>query len=203
MFVFSDKVENNRMPFTTIVADRVALRQLIAKDAQRIFEYRSHPEVSRYQSWGIESRAEIQSQIESLAISEPATPGPWYQIGIVLQLTGELIGDCGFHVVETEPRQAEFGISLDPKYQCCGYATETLRALLNYLLIELDKHRAFGSVDPRNLRSIKLMQRVGMRKEAHFVQSLWFQGEWVDDMIFAMLASDWKAMKRKMNGSTR
>lgn len=191
------------MPFTTIVAERVALRQLIATDAQRIFEYRSRPEVSCYQSWGIESKAEIQSQIESLAMIEPGTPGPWYQIGIVLQLTGELIGDCGFHVVETEPRQAEFGISLDPKYQCFGYATETLRALLNYLLIELDKHRAFGSVDPRNLRSIKLMRRVGMRKEAHFVRSLWFQGEWVDDMIFAMLASDWKAMKRKMNWSTR
>jgi RimJ/RimL family protein N-acetyltransferase len=118
-------------------------------------------------------------------------------------LTGALIGDCGFHAVETEPRQAEFGNSLDPKYQCFGDATETLRALLNYLLIELDRHRAFGSVDPRNLRSIKLMRRVAMRKEPHFVRSLWFQGEWVDDIIFAMLATDWKAMNGKMNWSSR
>ena len=160
--MFGDKVGNNRMPSTKIVTERLALRQLVASDAQEIFEYRSRPEVSRYQSWGIESRAEIQSQIEKLAITEPGMPGSWYQIGIVLQFSSELIGDCGFHVLETEPRQAEFSISLAPKYQCHGYATEALRALLNYLFADLRKHRAFGSVDPRNLRSIKLMQRVGM-----------------------------------------
>ena len=182
------------MSFTTIGAERLKLRQLIAKDADRGFEYRSHPEVSRYQFWGIESKVAIQSQIESLHGTEPGTPGRWYQIGIVLQSGGALIGDCGFHVLETEPRQAESGISLGPKYQGFGYATEALCALLNYLLLELGKHRAFASVDPRNLRSVKLMQRVGMRKEAHFVRSLWFRGEWVDDVIFAMLASDWTAM---------
>jgi RimJ/RimL family protein N-acetyltransferase len=192
--VFGDTVGNKRMPFTKIVTERLALRQLVSSDAQKIFAYRSRPEVARYQSWGIESRAEIQSQIESLAMAEPGIPGTWYQIGIVLQSSSELIGDCGFCVQETEPRQAEFGISLAPKYQCHGYATEALRALLNYLLVDLGKHRAFGSVDPRNLRSIKLMQRVGMRNEAHFVRSLWFRGEWVDDVIFAILASDWTAM---------
>lgn len=187
-------LENSRMPFKTITTERLALRQLTPTDAHKIYEYRARPEVSRYQCWGIESKAEIKSQIESLAVTEPGTPGPWYQIGIVLRLTGELIGDCGFRVVETDPRQAEFGISLDPGYQRLGYATEALRAVLNYLLLEMGKHRAFGSVDPRNLRSIKLMQRVGMRKEAHFVRGLWFRGEWVDDVIFAMLASDWTAM---------
>lgn len=182
------------MPFKRIMTERLALRQLIATDAEKIFEYRTRPEVYRYQSWGIESKAEIESQIEGLAATEPGTPGPWYQIGIVLRLTGELIGDCGFHVAETEPRQAEFGITLDPNYQRLDYATEALRAVLDYLLIEMDKHRAFGSVDPRNLRSIKLTERVGMRKEAHFIRSLRFRGEWVDDVIFAMLASDWTAM---------
>jgi RimJ/RimL family protein N-acetyltransferase len=191
--VFRHSVAYNRMPFTKIVTERLALRPLAASDAQKIFEYRSRPEVSRYQSWGIESRDEIQSQIESLALTEPGLPGAWYQIGIVLQFSSELIGDCGFHVLETEPRQVEFGISLAPKYQCHGYAAEALRALLNYLFVDLSKHRVFVSVDPRNLRSIKLMQRVGMRNEAHFIRSLWFKGDWVDDMIFAMLASDWRA----------
>jgi RimJ/RimL family protein N-acetyltransferase len=102
-----------------------------------------------------------------------------------------------FQVLEAESRQVEFGISLDPRYQRVGYATEALRALLNFLLIDLGKHRAIGSVDPRNLRSVKLMQRVGMRQEAHFVSSLWIKGEWVDDVIFAMLASDWREINGK------
>jgi len=72
--VFDDTVGNNRMPFTEIVTERLALRQLVASDAQEIFAYRSCPEVARYQSWGIESRAEIQSQIESLAMAAPGIP---------------------------------------------------------------------------------------------------------------------------------
>jgi RimJ/RimL family protein N-acetyltransferase len=180
------------MPFTEIRSERLTLRQLVPGDAQTIFDYRSRPEVSRFQSWGVESRAEIQSQIESLATSEPGAPGSWFQIGVTLSSSNGLLGDCGFHVLGPEPRQVEFGISLVPEYQSQGYATEALLLLLDYLFVRLGKHRAFCSVDPRNVRSIALMERVGMRKEAHFVKSFWFKGEWVDDLIFAMLASDWK-----------
>jgi RimJ/RimL family protein N-acetyltransferase len=183
------------MPFTEIVTKRLALRDLQASDARRIFDYRSRPDVSRFQSWGSESSEEIGSYIRGLGGTEPGTPGAWYQVGIDLRSSGELIGDCGFRVLEAEPRQAEFGIALAPEYQFNGYAAEALRALLDYLLFTLAKHRVTGSVDPRNIRSIRLMQKVGMRQEAHFVRSFWFKGEWVDDMIFAMLASDWKSGK--------
>jgi RimJ/RimL family protein N-acetyltransferase len=152
--------------------------------------------VARFQSWGTESAQAIESDIETFGAVEPGTPGPWYQIGITLSGT-KLIGDCGFRVLESEPRQAEFGIALDPEFQKLGYATETLRTLLDYLFIKLGKHRVFGSVDPSNVPSIRLLQRVGMREEAHFIKSLWFKGEWVDDMIFAILASEWKSINRK------
>jgi RimJ/RimL family protein N-acetyltransferase len=181
------------MPFAEILTERLALRQLMPNDAQEIFAYRSRPEVSRFQSWGIESTAELQSQIDRLLMTEPGEPGAWYQIGIALRSTNELIGDCGFHILGSEPRQVEFGISLIPESQSRGYATEALRALLDYLLVRLGKHRAFASVDPRNVRSVALMQRVGMRKEAHFIKSLWFKDAWVDDVIFAMLASEWES----------
>jgi RimJ/RimL family protein N-acetyltransferase len=52
---------------------------------------------------------------------------------------GELIGDCGFQVLETEPRHAEVGIGLVPDFQGRGYANETLRAVLDYLLVGLTK----------------------------------------------------------------
>ena len=183
------------MPFFDIVTERLLLRDLQGSDAPRVFAYRSHPEVSRFQSWGTESGDEISSYIATLPTMEPGTPGAWYQLGIELRSSSELIGDCGFRVLDSEPRQAEVGIALALESQSKGYAAEALRALLDYLFVKLDKHRVFGSVDPRNVRSIRLMERLGIRKEAHFVQSLWFKGEWVDDMIFAMLASDWKSGK--------
>lgn len=182
--------------FSAIVTAHLALRDLELSDAHRIFEYRSHPEVSRFQSWGTQSADAIQSYIRDLAGTEPGSPGLWYQIGIILASSRELIGDCGFRVLEAEPRHAEIGIALAPEFQGRGYATEALRALLDYLFLALGKHRAFGSVDPCNVQSVKLLQRVGMRKEAHFVRSLWFKGEWVDDVIFAVLASEWNSVNK-------
>jgi RimJ/RimL family protein N-acetyltransferase len=179
--------------FAEILTERLALRDLEISDGQRIFEYRSRPEVSRFQSWGTHSADDIQFYVHDLTKTEPGRPGSWYQVGIILRPSGELIGDCGFQVLEIEPRHAEVGIALVPELQGRGYATEALRALLDYLLVALGKDRVFGSVDPRNIRSMRLLQRVGMREEAHRVKSLWFKGEWVDDVIFAITASEWKS----------
>jgi RimJ/RimL family protein N-acetyltransferase len=189
--------------FAEITTDHLALRDLEVSDAERIFEYRSHPDVSRFQSWGTQSADAIQLYIRDLSESEPGRPGSWYQIGIILLPCRKLIGDCGFHVLETEPRQAEVGIALAPEFQGRGYATETLRTLLDYLLVALGKDRVLGSVDPRNVRSMRLLQRVGMRKEAHRVKSLWFKGEWVDDAIFAITASEWKSGNKSNYTSNR
>jgi RimJ/RimL family protein N-acetyltransferase len=178
--------------FPEIITPRLAIRDLEANDGPRVFAYHRRPEVSQFQSWGTESVDVVQSYIRSLAGTEPGAPGKWYQVGIFLLEGGKLIGDCGFRVVKDDPEQAEIGITLAPEFQGKGYATEAVSALLHYLLVTLDKHRVFGSVDPRNTASMKLLERVGMRKEAHFLKSLQFRGDWVDDVIFAMLAEEWE-----------
>jgi RimJ/RimL family protein N-acetyltransferase len=57
---------------------------------------------------------------------------------------------------------------------------------------DLKKHRIIVSIDPGNLNSIRLVERIGFRKEAHFVESLWINGNWVDDLIYAMIEKDWE-----------
>jgi RimJ/RimL family protein N-acetyltransferase len=54
----------------------------------------------------------------------------------------------------------------------------------------------FASTDPRNLRAIALLHRLGFRKEAHCIESLWFKGEWADDLIFAILRREWNFLVR-------
>ncbi len=91
-----------------------------------------------------------------------------------------------------DPRQVEIGFTLAPAYWGQGLATEAVSGILSYLFGPAQKHRVFASVDPRNAPSIALLERVGMRREAHFRESLWFKGEWVDDVIFGVLKSEWK-----------
>jgi RimJ/RimL family protein N-acetyltransferase len=181
--------------FPEIKTERLSLRDLEANDGPRVFSYHRHPDVARFQSWGTESVDVIQAYIRGLATVEPGTPGKWYQVGIYLRDGDKLIGDAGFRVLPDVPEQVEVGITVAPEFQGKGYAIETFGALLTYLFVDLRKHRVFGSVDPSNVSSMRLLERLGLRKEAHFVKSLWFRGEWVDDVVFAVLAEEWTASR--------
>jgi RimJ/RimL family protein N-acetyltransferase len=176
-----------------IVTERLVLRELRADDAEAMFAYRSDPEIMRYQGWDLESLSDVRESIAEWSATEPYARGTWRQLAIALRATGELIGDCGVHVPDDKPEQAEFGITLATAFQRRGYALETIRALLRLAFGTLEKHRVFVSVDPRNAPSIALFERAGFRKEAHHVESLWLMGEWVDDVIFAMLRREWRA----------
>jgi len=174
--------------FRQRATERLILRELSVSDVDRLRAYRSDPRVSKYQSWVPDTFG-----IQQLACMDPGAPGTWYQAGISLRTTGELIGDCGIHTMD-DPRLAEVGITLAPEFQGRGLATEALRSIIDFLFGELRMHRISASVDPRNLASMRLMQRSGFRQEGHLLESIWSNGEWVDDAIFAILASEWRGL---------
>ncbi len=179
--------------FFELVTPRLVLRRLRLSDCAAMFEYRSDPNVSRFQMWEPRSVEEVRSFITGLSNVKPDTPGTWFQLAITLRESGLLVGDCGLRFPAEEIHQVEVGITLAPSHQGKGYATEALVAVLEYLFVSLTKHRVFASTDPRNHSSVALLERVGMQKEAHFRESLWFKNEWADDLVFAMLDREWKA----------
>jgi len=173
-----------------IVTARLLLTPLTLRDADAVFAYRSLPEVTRFQTWEPPTPDEVVAFIRELDDVEFDTPDTWFQLGIRDREAGRLMGDVGVHFLE-DGRQVEIGFTLDPAFQGRGLAVEAVAALLDHLFGPLGKHRVIASVDPRNEASIRLLERVGMRREAHFRESLWFKGEWADDVVFAVLASEW------------
>jgi RimJ/RimL family protein N-acetyltransferase len=171
--------------------ERLSIRRLEPGDAEAMFAYRSDPLITRFQNWEPRSVEEIWTFIAGLAETGIDTPGRWYQLGLFIRDSGEMAGDCGIHVQARDPRQVEVGITLARAFQGRGLATEALKAVLDYLFMKLGKHRVYGSVDPGNAPSLSLLERVGMRREAHFVESLWFKGAWADDVIDAMLRREY------------
>jgi len=173
-----------------IATDRLSLAPLLVSDAEALFSYRALPEVCRHQSW---EPLHIDDAVRFIEDHEPIefdSPGTWFQLGVRLRDSDRLIGDLGVHFLE-DGRQVEIGFTLEPASQGKGLGTEAVVGLLGYLFGRLDKHRVFASVDPRNASSVRLLQRVGMQQEAHFRESLRFKGEWADDVVFAVLASEW------------
>lgn len=177
--------------FDEILTARLRLRTLTPRDALEMQQYRALPEVIQYQSCGAKSLDEVHAFIVSMSNVDLEVPG-WNQIAIEHASDRKLVGDCGIHILD-DTRIAEFGITLDPAHHSKGFATEALKAVFELLFLKFEKHRVFASVDPRNLPSLALMERLGMRKEGHFVQSLWLKDAWVDDVIFAMLESEFRS----------
>jgi RimJ/RimL family protein N-acetyltransferase len=122
----------------------------------------------------------------------PDTPGTWLQLALVLLESGEVIGDCGIHFRQDEPRQVELGITLAPAQQGRGLATEALSGVLGYVFDSLGKHRALAVTDAENRAAAGLFRRLGFRQEAHFVEHVWFKGAWGSEYVFALLRWEWE-----------
>jgi RimJ/RimL family protein N-acetyltransferase len=172
---------------------RLILRPFQGQDLEAFTSYRSDPDVARYQSWEIPySQDQAAALIQEMKRTQPGIPGEWYQFAIERKLSPGLIGDCVFHILTQDVRQAEIGFSLARQYQGQGYAAEAVNRLLDYLFGELDLHRVAAICDVENQASVRLLERVGMRREGHFIENIWFKGAWGSEYSYAMLHQEWR-----------
>ena len=176
---------NNNVRLTT---ERLTIRPVEVSDAINIFDYRSDSETNKYQGWIPETINDVHTFISKIS-SEINIADTWYQFVIEETENSKIIGDLGIHFIEDQ--QAEVGCTLSKEYHGKGYATEALKSVINYLFSQLNKHRIIASIDPDNISSIGLVERLGFRKEAHFKESLFLNGEWVDDIVYAILQKEW------------
>lgn len=178
---------------TIVETSRLLLDRLTGADGEALLSYRSDPEVARYQSWENVTRAEIDELIESQAGLAPGTPGTWFQVAVRDKATGRVIGDCGLYVEQDDPRLGEIGFTFSRDSQGQGFASEATHALLGIAFERLSLHRVKAIVDCRNQPAVRLLERLGFRREGHFLQHTWFKGSWCDEYLYALLRSEWQS----------
>ena len=108
---------------------------------------------------------------------------------------GRPVGEFMLRLTSLESRQGEIGWSLQPDAQGRGLATEGAREMLRLGFDELGLHRIVAECDPRNTASLRVMGRLGMRREAELVENEYLKGEWVGEIVCAMLESEWRAQR--------
>jgi RimJ/RimL family protein N-acetyltransferase len=102
-----------------------------------------------------------------------------------------VIGDVSLTV--GEHRQGEIGFILHPDHQGRGYATEAAEALLALAFEHYRLHRVAGRLEARNAASARVLEKLGMRREAHLIENEWVKGEWQSELVYALLAREWRA----------
>ena len=171
---------------------RLILRPFRDPDLDVFAEYRSDPDVARYQSWTPPyTKDQAIALMKGMDSIQPGTPGMWLQLAVERQCQPGIIGDCAFQVFADGPRQAQVGYTFSRSYQKQGYAAEAVRCLLDYLFGELHLHRVTATCDVENTASFRLLERVGMRREAFLVENIWFKGAWGSEYKYAILDREW------------
>ncbi|MEU3713346.1 GNAT family N-acetyltransferase [Streptomyces catenulae] len=187
------------LPFTPprpLRTARLDLRPVTDDDFAAVHAYLRLPEVCRYIRWGPLDEAGSRASVAAKAARTTLrAEGDSLQFAVVVRETGTLIGDVLLVLRSAAHRQASIGYVFHPAHHGHGYATEASRALLALGFDHLGLHRVQAELDARNAASAGLLERLGMRREAHHVENEFLDGEWTDEVVYAMLAREWEALR--------
>jgi len=168
--------------------DRLILRPYAPDDIDDLLSYHRLEEVARYQFWEPRDLAAMEEHLQKcLGQQQISQDQDVLALVVEMQGAGRVIGDLFFAVRDREARQGEIGFSFHPNFQGRGYASEAAGRLIRLGFEEYGMHRIFGRCDARNAGSARLMERLGMRKEAHFREHAIFKGGWDEEFVFAIL----------------
>lgn len=173
---------------------RLILRQFRDADLEPFLAYRNDPDVSRFQGWNTPYlRSDALEFVAQMKASIPGTPGEWMQLALERKDNGEMIGDMAFYIAKSNPRKADLGYSLARSAWRQGFAREAAMKTLDYLFRVLDLHRVVADCDVDNTASIRLLERLGFRREAHFIESFWLVAgaRWGSEYQYAVLQREW------------
>ncbi|MFF0311379.1 GNAT family N-acetyltransferase [Streptosporangium sp. NPDC004379] len=188
---YAERMLNPSYPLRT---ERLILRPFTEDDLQALHAIHRLPEVARHLYWEPhdleQTRTSLKKKITSSALTDE---GQALSLAVELTATGELIGDATLFWHSRTHESGEIGYIFHPGHHGNGYATETARMLLHLGFGELGLHRITGRLDGRNHASARVLERLGMRREAHLVENELVKGEWTDEVIYAMLHREWDA----------
>jgi RimJ/RimL family protein N-acetyltransferase len=176
--------------------ERLLLRPFTATDLDALVAIESRADVARYLSWQPRSEGEVREVLEK-KVSESAirADGDALRLAVVLKPSSDLIGECMLRLLSSEHRQGEIGFILHPDHHGRGYATEAAGLLLRLAFDELELHRVIGRLEARNAPSARVLERLGMRREAHLVENEFVKGEWQSEVVYALLEREWRASR--------
>lgn len=180
-----------------INTNRLVIRPLILSDLVDFHRYRSNPEVTKYQGFDVFNLQQASDFILMNSTKDLDISGTWVQYGIENLFNQQLIGDCAIKLDGYENTIAEIGITISHLEQQKGYATEAMNGIIDFLFKTKNIRRIVEIVDVENMGSIRLLEKIGFKREGHFVENIFFKGKWGSEFQYALLKKEWEEKNLK------
>ena len=179
---------------TVFQTERLIAREFTLDDLQSVYEYASDIDNCAFMEWAPETLEGVRTYLESRLASQIADPRVTYDLALCKKDTGELIGSMGLYL-EDDRRTGMMGWVLNKKFRHMGYALEAARGFIHFGFLGLDLHRIYAYCDTENTASYRLMERLGMRREAHFIKNRFAKvrsrASWRSTYHYAMLRKEY------------
>jgi RimJ/RimL family protein N-acetyltransferase len=181
------------MPLTLpIRTERLLLRPFVDGDFDALQDLYGRPEVVRWLYWEPLTTEGIRELLDRI---KPMTgfgdQADALRLAITLLDLDAAIGDVSIRRLSREHAQGEIGFTLLPAHWGHGYATEASLALMRYGFEDQGLHRIVGRAELRNDASARVLERLGMRREADLHENEWVKGEWQSELVYAVLDREW------------
>jgi len=182
-------------PSFPIETDRLRLRPLREQDAGALNAMESREDVTRWLYWDPRTPAETEQSLQMrIGRTHLTREGDALELAVEQADSGELLGTVTLMYRSELHRQGEIGFVLHPDHHGQGYAREAAAAMLRLGFDMFGLHRMIGRTEARNTASARVLEKLGMRLEAHLVENEWVKGEWQSELVYAMLDREWRAL---------
>ena len=175
-----------------ITTPRLILRPFREGDLDDLYAYYALPEVTRFlysEPHDLEkARETLAKKMKSVTLNKKDDR---LVLAVEEKNSGRVIGEVLLLWKSKKHNIGEVGYVFNPAFQGQGYATEAAREMLRLGFETCKFHRMIACCDARNTASMRVMERLGMRREAHYVENEFIKGEWTDELIYAMLEREW------------
>lgn len=179
----------------TLDTSRLTLRPACIGDFEAVHAYAGSPENTRYMSWGTNTEKQTREYLVNCEKGWACKPVENYEFVMVQKETGKVIGGCGLFIKDGGT-QANLGWILHRDYWKQGYTPEAAQAMADYAFGTLGVHRIHTTCDGENYGSYRVMEKIGMRREAEFKKARPCHGEWHDEYEYGMLKEEWEKRRK-------
>jgi RimJ/RimL family protein N-acetyltransferase len=183
-------------PAYPIETERLLLRPYRPDDFDALLAIESRADVNRYLYSEPRGPDEVRAMLSrKIGETELGDEGDTVAVAVCLQATGAMVGGCILHWVSREHGLGEIGFVLHPDHHGHGYAAEAARPLLEFGFADVGLHRIIGRLEARNAASARVLEKLGMRREALLIENEWVKGEWQSELDYALLEREWRALR--------
>lgn len=194
-------IDKTFVPFPKLETKRLNLRQICDEDVDDLFEMISDPEVAEFEYfYPVSSKDQalkfIERYKEELNSKEEIT---W---GLFLKESNQLIGTCCLGDFDEGARRAEIGYDISKSEWGKGYASEGVKAVVDFGFTKMNLNRIEAFITPGNDASVKVLEKFKFTREGLVRQRDLMKGKLVDGIIMAMLKKeyDFEKIKRQWKG---